>query len=149
VPNEISYAAAFCIADGSRDWRTSVLAERAVRFRTMAIATNKASKLKFAGQAQLLLLRAVEECCFLTDHADRLVVMGRGDIIAGDQDCRSACVLNNSLGRLHGCRIGGGSTEVRGVQAIVRMSDAAVTFDTQIDVKGSRSRASGNVRESL
>jgi len=82
------------------------------------------------------------------DGADRLIVTDRGDIIAAAQASRSACVLNNSLARSHDCRRGGGSTEAWDVQAIVRMSDAAVTFDTQIDMKGSRARASGNVMES-
>jgi len=53
--------------------------------------------------------------------------------------------LNNLLGRSLDRRIGGGSTEVRGVEAVIRVGEATVTLDTQIDVNGPDSRALGNV----
>jgi hypothetical protein len=56
-----------------------------------------------------------------------------------------SAVLNNSLGPSLDRWIGGESTEVRGVEAIVRVGEATVTLDTQIGVNGPCSRALGNM----
>jgi hypothetical protein len=61
---------------------------------------------------------------------------------------KTTAPLNNLLVRSLDRGIGGGSTEVRGVEAIIRVREATVTLDTQIGVgvNGSDSRALGNGR---
>jgi hypothetical protein len=57
----------------------------------------------------------------------------------------ASTALYNLLVRLLDRRIGRGSTEVRGVEAIIRVRETTVTLDTQIGVKGPESRALGNM----